>query len=145
VIVDGQEVNPGKTVAYKGMMFSGVPNAALAIGYTNASWTLKCDLICEYVCRLLAHMDERGYDYCVPVEPDESQERSPLLDLQSGYVQRSIDMLPKQGQRPPWRVNQNWFLDIRLFRRSPLEDEGMRFAHAGEPVRVGGEALKAAA
>jgi cation diffusion facilitator CzcD-associated flavoprotein CzcO len=135
--VDGREVAFGETVAYKGMMFSGVPNAALSIGYTNASWTLKCDLICEYVCRLLRFMDERGYAYCVPVAPPEGEPLEPLIDFSSGYVLRSIATLPKQGSRPPWRLNQNYFTDIGLFRRAPLEDEGMRFvsragAEAGE-------------
>jgi hypothetical protein len=127
------------------MMLSGVPNAALSVGYTNASWTLKCDLICEYVCRLLAHMDAGGYDYCVALEPDASQERSPLLDFQSGYVLRARDVLPLQGERPPWRLHQNWFRDLMTFRRAPLEDEGMRFAAAGEPVRSGEVDLIAAA
>ncbi len=145
LVVDGHEVQFADTVAYKGMMFSGVPNAALSIGYTNASWTLKCDLICEYVCRLLSFMDERGYAYCVPVAPPEGEPLEPLIDFSSGYVQRSIATLPKQGTRLPWRLNQNYFKDIRLFRRAPLQDEGMRFvrqadAAAGKPA---GEALAA--
>ena len=130
LIVDGREVKPSETVAYKGMMFSGIPNAALSVGYTNASWTLKCDLICEYVCRLLAYMDEHGYAYCVPVEPPAGEPREPLIDFSSGYVLRALDELPKQGLRPPWRLHQNYIRDIRLFRRSPLEDEGMRFYRA---------------
>ncbi|HWD84957.1 MAG TPA: NAD(P)/FAD-dependent oxidoreductase [Solirubrobacteraceae bacterium] len=132
LIVDGREVAFGDTVAYKGMMFSGVPNAALAIGYTNASWTLKCDLICEYVCRLLSFMNERGYAYCVPVAPPGGEPLAPLIDFSSGYVQRSIAALPKQGSRPPWRLNQNYFRDIGMFRREPLEDEGMRFVRQAD-------------
>jgi monooxygenase len=128
--VDGHDLSLGETVAYKGMMFSGVPNLALSIGYTNASWTLKCDLICEYVCRLIAHMDEHGYDYCVPRAPDPSARLEPLLDFSSGYVVRAIDRLPKQGPRPPWRLNQNWFKDLGVFRRAPLEDEGIAFRRA---------------
>jgi hypothetical protein len=108
-----------------------VPNAALSIGYTNASWTLKCDLICEYVCRLLKYMDERGYAYCVPVAPPAGERLEPLIDFSSSYVVRSIDTLPKQGTRPPWRLNQNYFRDIGLFRRAPLDDEGMRFVPEG--------------
>ncbi len=134
--VDGREVSLGDTVAYKGMMFSGIPNVALSIGYTNASWTLKCDLICQYVCRLLAHMDDHGYAYCMPVAPPASEPLEPLLDFSSGYVLRAIDSLPKQGTRLPWRLNQNYFKDIGLFRRGPLEDEGMRFCRpeaASEP------------
>jgi monooxygenase len=131
-VVDGAEVSVGDTVAYKGMMLSGVPNAALSVGYTNASWTLKCDLICEYVCRLIAHLDANGYDYCVPVEPGCEQARSPLLDFQSGYVQRALANLPRQGERAPWRLDQNWFVDRRTFLRDPLEDEGIRFVRARE-------------
>ncbi len=101
IAVDGREVDPAETVAYKGMMFSGVPNLALALGYTNASWTLKCDLISEYVCRLLTHMDEHGYRQCTPIAPDPSQPLSPVVDLKSGYVLRALDSLPKQGARPP--------------------------------------------
>jgi cation diffusion facilitator CzcD-associated flavoprotein CzcO len=133
--VDGREIDFADLVAYKGMMFSGIPNLALSVGYTNASWTLKCDLICEYVCRLLAHMDEHGYDYCVPVAPPPDEPLQPLIDFSSGYVQRSIHVLPKQGMRPPWRLNQNYIKDIGLFRRAPLEDEGMRFFKA-TPVRA---------
>jgi monooxygenase len=128
--VDGEQVDPAQTVAYKGMMLSGVPNMALALGYTNASWTLKCDLVCEYVCRLLRHMVQCGYDTCTPVAPDPSQPRTPIIDLQSGYVLRAIDRLPKQGSRLPWRLHQNYFKDIRLFRRAPLADEGIRFSRA---------------
>jgi cation diffusion facilitator CzcD-associated flavoprotein CzcO len=143
--VDGREVAFGDTVAYKGMMFSGVPNAALSIGYTNASWTLKCDLICEYVCRLLKFMDERDYAYCVPVAPPEGEPLDPLIDFSSGYVLRAIATLPKQGSRPPWRLNQNYFRDIGLFRRAPLDDEGMRFVSGAEAAsgRPASEALAA--
>jgi monooxygenase len=143
--VDGREITLGETVAYKGMMFSGVPNLALSIGYTNASWTLKCDLICEYVCRLIAHMDARGYDFCVPQAPDSSAPLEPLLDFSSGYVTRALDRLPKQGPRPPWRLNQNWFKDIGVFRRAPLEDEGIRFHRAPGRARGGVEPERLAA
>jgi monooxygenase len=142
--VDGRAVEFGNTVAYKGMMFSGVPNAALSIGYTNASWTLKCDLICEYVCRLLAHMDEHGYAYCVPLPPPAGELLEPLINFSSGYVLRSIAALPKQGSRPPWRLNQNYFTDIGLFRRAPLEDEGMRFVRRAD-VAAGERASEALA
>jgi len=141
LIVDGKEVFFSDTVAYKGMMFSGVPNMALSIGYTNASWTLKCDLICEYVCRLIAHMDQHGYDFCVPRRPGESDELQPLLDFSSGYVLRALDRLPKQGSHAPWRLNQNYFKDIRLFRRAPLEDQGMSFHRAVKRVTVSADEL----
>src|SRR5262249_32920392 len=95
--VDGQDVDLADTGAYKGMMLSGVPNYAFAVGYTNASWTLKCDLVCEYVCRLLNHMAQRGYRQCTPVAPPPSVPTRPLIDLQAGYILRSLDALPKQG------------------------------------------------
>jgi monooxygenase len=140
ITVDGREVDLSKTVGYKGMMFSGVPNLALAIGYTNASWTLKCDLVAEYVCRLLNHMDVQGYRQCTPRAPDPSVEVAPFIDLQSGYVQRSIESLPKQGRRAPWRLYQNYPRDILMLRRGALEDQGMEFSTArrgaAEPEQV---------
>jgi hypothetical protein len=104
------------------------------MGYTNASWTLKCDLIAEYVCRLLAYMDEHGYRQVTPVAPDPSQELSSVVNLTSGYVQRAKAQLPKQGARLPWRVHQNYFKDVRMFRRSPVVDEGVRFS-GGAPAQ----------
>jgi monooxygenase len=134
IAVDGREIDLSQTVGYKGMMFSGVPNLALAIGYTNASWTLKCDLVAEYVCRLLNHMDVQGYRQCMPRAPDPSVEVEPFIDLQSGYVLRSIDSLPKQGTSAPWRLYQNYPRDILMLRRGALEDPGIEFsaAHRGD-------------
>ena len=131
IAVDGREIELSETVGYKGMMFSGVPNLAITLGYTNASWTLKCDLACEYVCRLLNHMDERGYRQCTPRAPDPSLPTQPFIDLTSGYVLRSIDAFPKQGARTPWRLHQNYARDILMLRRGSIEDEGMEFSNAG--------------
>ena len=139
--VDGREVALPETMAYKGMMLGGVPNFAVALGYTNASWTLKCDLTCEYVCRLVNHMDARGYSYCVPGERDPSVEELPFIDFTSGYVQRSIDQFPKQGSKPPWRLYQNYPRDSRVIRRGELEDGVMVFARA--PVGQDAELLAA--
>jgi monooxygenase len=122
VVVDGEKVDFSQRVAYKGLMLSGVPNLAMTLGYTNASWTLKCDLVAQYVCRLLAHMDRHGYAICTPQAPDPSLPTDPIIDLRSGYVMRSIDRLPKQGQSLPWRLHQNYFRDIRLLRRGPVDD-----------------------
>jgi cation diffusion facilitator CzcD-associated flavoprotein CzcO len=132
--VDGREIEVGETVGYKGMMLSGVPNLAIALGYTNASWTLKCDLVAEYVCRLLNHMRDRGYDWCVPLEPPPGVRREPFLDLQAGYVMRSIDQLPRQGERTPWRLHQNYARDILMLRRGEVEDEGIDFGRRPEAV-----------
>jgi monooxygenase len=127
--VDGADVQLSATVAYKGMMLSGVPNFALTLGYTNASWTLKADLVSQYVCRLLNHMDRHGYRICTPIAPDNLQ-REPIIDLQSGYVLRSVHELPKQGSATPWRLHQNYPRDVLLMRHGPLRDAGMRFTRA---------------
>ncbi len=114
-------------MTYKGMMLSGVPNMAFALGYTNASWTLKCDLTCEYVCRLLNHMDSHGYTQCTPQNHDPSVTEQPMIDFSSGYVQRSIDKFPKQGSKAPWRLYQNYALDIVSLRRGAIEDGALEF------------------
>jgi monooxygenase len=129
ISVDGREIKLSETVGYKGMMFSGVPNMAIALGYTNASWTLKADLVCHYVCRLLNHMAAHGYDRVTPRTPDPELPTHPFIDLQSGYVLRSIDQLPKQGDRTPWRLHQNYARDIVMLKRGPLEDDAIEFAH----------------
>ncbi|WP_156756047.1 flavin-containing monooxygenase [Actinokineospora pegani] len=123
VTVDGEKVDPSSRVAYKGAMLGGVPNAALAIGYTNASWTLKIDLVAQYVCRLLKHMDDTGNRVVTPKEPDASIERVPFLDLQSGYVRRAADRMPQQAARAPWRLRQNYPADVRTLRYGPVTDE----------------------
>jgi hypothetical protein len=116
------------------MMLSGVPNMAIALGYTNASWTLKCDLVTEYVCRLLNHMDEQGYRQCRPRGPHPGLPTEPFIDLTSGYVLRSIDTLPRQGASAPWRLYQNYARDILMLRHGALEDEGIDFSIAGRTV-----------
>jgi monooxygenase len=133
--VDGGAVDLAATIGYKGMMLSGIPNLALTLGYTNASWTLKADLVSEYVCRLLNHMRSRGYTTCTPVAPDPSLPTEPFLDLKSGYVQRSIHLLPRQGATAPWRLNQNYPLDVRLLRHGPLEDAGIEFSAGARASR----------
>ncbi len=128
IAVDGRDVELSETLGYKGMMLEGVPNLAVAFGYTNASWTLKCDLTCEYVCRLLNHMDERGYERCTPRNRDPSVTPEPFVDFNSGYVLRAIDRFPKQGSKAPWRLHQNYARDIRLVRRGEIEDGAMEFS-----------------
>jgi monooxygenase len=132
--VDGAPVELGETVSYKGMMISGVPNFTLTIGYTNASWTLKADLVARYVTRLLEHMERNGYAVATPLAPADP-EREPFLGLSSGYVQRSLDQLPKQGGRAPWKLYQNYIRDVVLIRRSPVEDEGIRFSRKQPAVQ----------
>ncbi|GAA4446826.1 NAD(P)/FAD-dependent oxidoreductase [Actinokineospora soli] len=124
--VDGAGVDFAKTVAYKGMMLSGVPNLAVTIGYTNASWTLKCDLVAEYVCRVLRHMRSRGLRQVVPLAPDPAEPTEPFIDLKSGYVLRALDRLPRQGRTRPWRLHQNYPKDVVMLRHGPVDD-GVRF------------------
>lgn len=124
--IDGEEVDFPNTTAYKGMMLSGVPNFAFSVGYTNASWMLKADLTSEYVCRLLNHMEAHGYRRCAP-EVADSVTTQPMIDFSSGYVQRAIDQFPKQGSREPWRLRQNYPLDIRTIRHGSIDDGTMRF------------------
>lgn len=126
--VDGRHVDFSQTMSYKGMMYSDVPNFASAFGYTNASWTLKCDLTCEYVCRLINHMDETGTRQATPRLKDGSVEEEPWLDFTSGYVQRSLDKFPKQGSKKPWKLYQNYALDIMALKFGKVDDGAMEFA-----------------
>jgi monooxygenase len=128
--VDGREVELSRTMSYKGTMLSGVPNLAMALGYTNASWTLKCDLTFEYVCRLLSHMRQHGYTTCV-AKHDPMVAELPFSDFSSGYIQRALDRFPKQGARAPWRLRQNYALDVLALRRGRLEDGVMEFSRPG--------------
>ena len=128
VSVDGRAVDFARTLNYKGMMYSDVPNMASAFGYTNASWTLKCDLTCEYVCRLINYMDRHGYKQCVPHNVDPTITELPSLDFSSGYVQRSIAKMPKQGSKRPWRLYQNYALDIVTLRYGKVDDGVMQYS-----------------
>ncbi|WP_210491727.1 NAD(P)/FAD-dependent oxidoreductase [Patulibacter sp. SYSU D01012] len=130
-VVDSREVHLPDTVAYKGCMLSGVPNFVFAIGYTNSSWTLKVDLVAEYLCRLMAHTAAQGDDAAVPEVPDEEMELRPFLDFQAGYVVRALDRLPKQGTQEPWFLAMDYFKDARYLRRGPVADAPMRFFAAG--------------
>ncbi|WP_429910723.1 flavin-containing monooxygenase [Glycocaulis sp.] len=143
ISVDGESVVPAGKITYRGMMLSGVPNAALAFGYTNASWTLKIDLTAERVCRLLNHMERQGHDYCVPVPPD-GIELAPLLDFSSGYVQRALPHLPRQGTKAPWRTYQNYVQDMLTIRYGRLEDGHLRFRKAKGDASVADPVARAA-
>ena len=127
LVVDGRKVDVSETVGYKGMMFSSVPNIAVALGYTNASWTLKCDLVCAYVCRLLNHMRENRYDVVTPLWDQPELPEVPFVDLRSGYILRSIDAFPKQAQHAPWRLHENYVKDMLLLRHGRNEYEALAF------------------
>ncbi|KAA0266902.1 MAG: NAD(P)/FAD-dependent oxidoreductase [Acidobacteria bacterium] len=134
--VDGRPIDPAAAVTYKAMMLCGVPNLSFSVGYTNASWTLKCDLVARYVCRLLNHMDAGGYAYCTPRPPGPGVELSPVIDLDAGYVRRAVDRLPRQGARAPWRLRQNYPYDVAMLRWGSIDD-GVDFAVAPRPAPPG--------
>ena len=129
VSVDGRRIDASQTLSYKGMMYEGVPNMASSFGYTNASWTLKCDLTCEYVCRVLNHMKKTGKRQVTPVNTDPTVTFEPWLDFSSGYVQRAMAKFPKQGNKAPWRLDQNYAKDLMNLRYTKLEDGVLRFTN----------------
>jgi monooxygenase len=132
VKVDGRPIDIGKTVLYKGIMFSGVPNLAFVFGYTNASWTLRADLLAEYFCRLINFMGARDYVEARPKEPDPTIPVKPLGNLKSGYFKRAGELLPREGMKGPWRNPQNYAFDIFRFRFSAIEDGILEFRRAGD-------------
>ncbi|MEU9294390.1 NAD(P)/FAD-dependent oxidoreductase [Streptomyces sp. NPDC048266] len=142
--VDGRETKPSDTMAYKAMMLSGVPNLAFALGYTNLSWTLKVDLVCEHFCRLLDHMDAHGYDTVEPVLDDPAVTRVPYMDLNSNYVLRGIGEFPRAGTSGPWTVEMAYERDVERLREGPVEDGALRFT-AGGPVSSGSQPRPGAA
>lgn len=126
--MDGAPIDLGRAIIYKGMMIGDVPNLTLCFGYTNASWTLKADLTSEYVCRLISHMDAKGMRVATPhLAPGITE--APFLDFESGYIQRAIDTLPKQGTEKPWKLYQNYALDLVTLRYGKLEDGTMAFSN----------------
>ncbi|MGO8767581.1 flavin-containing monooxygenase [Mycobacterium sp.] len=128
--VDGQQPDLHEKLAYKSFMVSDVPNFAYAFGYTNSSWTLKVDLVCEHLCRLLSFMDQRGYTTVVPVVNDPNMPKRPLLDFSAGYILRSVDKFPQQGTSGPWTVEMNFRADYQRLHKGPVEDSALKFSTA---------------
>jgi cation diffusion facilitator CzcD-associated flavoprotein CzcO len=127
LVVDGVVVDPSQEMTYRALMLTGVPNFAFTVGYTNASWTLKVDLVAEFCCRLLAHMSAHGHRSVVPVR-DPSVGEQPFMDFTSGYVLRALDQLPRQGDREPWRLRQSYLRDRRTIRRGTFDDGALAFS-----------------
>lgn len=125
--VDGELVDPAQRKIFKGMMLEGTPNLFSIFGYTNASWTLKCDLTCEYICRLLNQMESSGQTVVTARDREGDIETAPLLDFSSGYVQRAMDRFPKQGSRKPWKLHQNYVLDLLALRHGKVADPALEF------------------
>jgi monooxygenase len=133
---NGEPIDLTSLMTYKGLMFSGVPNFAITFGYTNASWTLKADLVSEFVCRLLNYMDANGFDTVEPQHPGDAVDELPFMDFNPGYFQRSMHLLPKSGSRAPWRLKQNYFFDMRMIRRGRVDDEALHFAKKPAALKV---------
>jgi monooxygenase len=136
ILRNGAPVDLTKSMSYKGMMLSGMPNMAFTIGYTNASWTLKADLVSEFVCRVLNYMDANGFDTMVPEHPGDSVDERPLMDFTPGYVLRALDTLPKAGSKEPWKLKQNYLLDVRTIRQGKVDDAALHFTKHRVPVTV---------
>ncbi len=137
IAVDGDPVDLPSKLTYKGMMLEGVPNLAMAVGYTNASWTLKCDLTCDYVARLLNTMRDHGQAQCTPRNRDASVSPEPLLGLTAGYVQRAADLFPRQGNSSPWRVHQSFLRDYRAMKMGDVVDDAMELSNpTARPART---------
>jgi len=135
--IDGEDLVLNDHLAYRGLMVSDVPNFAYSIGYTNSSWTLKVDIIAEYLCRVLDHMDRFGFAVCKPVNDDPSMETRPLLDFKAGYVQRVINDFPREGDREPWSLKMNFLYDRKQLRTAPIEDGLLQFSKAGAKAPAG--------
>jgi cation diffusion facilitator CzcD-associated flavoprotein CzcO len=134
VSVDGEVKNAHDCLVYKSFMLSGIPNLGFMFGYTNSSWTLKVDLVCEHLCRLLAYMDQHGYTTVVPVADDPNLGRRPMLDFPAGYIMRAIDEFPQQGTSGPWTIEMDYWADIARLRKGPVDDAALQFSSADRAV-----------
>ncbi len=129
VTIDGEPLKPSTKMSYRGVMFEDLPNMGMVFGYTNASWTLKADLISSYVCRLLKHMDEKGVRQVTPRNHNASIKRLPFINMQSGYISRVKDQIPQQGDERPWKLYQNYFLDMTLLKMASMDDPSLEYAN----------------
>ena len=133
---NGEPIDLTKSMTYKGLMLSGVPNMAITFGYTNASWTLKADLVSEFICRVLNYMDANGFDRVEPQHPGDAIDEQPFMDFTPGYFRRAMDTLPKSGSEAPWKLKQNYFFDLRLIRHGKVDEESLHFTKHRAPVNV---------
>ncbi|MFM7069222.1 MAG: FAD-containing monooxygenase EthA, partial [Actinomycetes bacterium] len=134
VTVDGVPLVAADHLAYKGMMLEGVPNLAMSFGYMNASWTLKAELTCEYVCRILQHLRASGTTTATAINADPSLVAEPAMPLSSGYITRAAETMPQQGSRFPWQVYQNYLRDYRATRMSDVDDGVLQFSGSASTV-----------
>ena len=134
--MNGVDIDLPSLMTYKGLMFSGIPNFAITFGYTNASWTLKADLVSEFVCRVLNYMDANGFDTVAPQHPGAAVDEQPFMDFSPGYCQLSMHLLPKSGSKAPLRLKQNYLLDLRLIRQGRVDEESLHFTKHRAAVTV---------
>jgi cation diffusion facilitator CzcD-associated flavoprotein CzcO len=132
IAIDGVVGEAKDTIVYRGCMLTDVPNFAFTVGYTNASWTLKADLVAEYTCRVLKHMDAEGADIVTAHNSDPNMKLEPLLDFPAGYVLRAIENFPKAGSRAPWKMRMTYHQDYLDFNRAEIEDGNLRFARVAD-------------
>lgn len=135
VSVDGEAVVPNESMSYRGVMFENLPNMAMVFGYTNSSWTLKADLISDYVCRLLQHMDDKGVSQVTPRNRNQDIKRLPFIDMSSGYIQRVKHQIPQQGDANPWKLYQNYFLDMTYLKLADLDDPSLEYSGQAQSHR----------
>ena len=140
VSVDGELQDPHESLVYKSFMLSGIPNLAFSFGYTNSSWTLKVDLVCDHLCRILSYMDQHGYSTVVPVVDGSGLEKRPMLDFPAGYISRAIDQFPQQGTSGPWTIEMDYWADHARLRKGPVEDAALRFSSAARTTATAGAA-----
>ncbi|ALI29622.1 monooxygenase, flavin-binding family [Mycolicibacterium fortuitum] len=133
---NGEPIDLTKCMTYKGLMLSGVPNMAITFGYTNASWTLKADLVSEFICRMLNYMDANGFDRVEPQHPGAAVDEMPFMDFTPGYFRRAMDSLPKSGSEAPWKLKQNYFFDMRTIRYGKVDEESLMFTKHRAAVTV---------
>jgi cation diffusion facilitator CzcD-associated flavoprotein CzcO len=147
LVVDGVPVDMSKTLIYRGMMYRDIPNLASVFGYVNASWTLKCELIAQRLCRVLNYMSRHAYIQCTPRLRDDTIAEEPMLELTSGYVQRAREMMPRQGSSNPWKLHQNYLRDVWSLRFSAVNDGTLEFTRSADhtqPQALVGEGTREA-
>lgn len=127
MLIDGKVLNTADTHLYRGAMLSGVPNFVIAVGYTNAPWTLKVDLVSHFVTRLLNHMEARNYKTCVAEFDNTTFKSERMFDFDAGYILRGKDIIPSQGSKRPWKVYEDYIKDFFLIKRGNLTDGYLKY------------------
>ena len=140
--IDGVQINPNDSMSYRGAMMENIPNFGMVFGYTNSSWTLKADLIGSYIARIVNHMDKKGVRQVTPRDINTDTKKQPFINnMSSGYIQRVIDQIPQQGDRNPWLVHHNYFIDMGLFKLANLDHPSLEYSHPVANTHTAQEAV----